>query len=358
MAHPLVTQILWKLDRAGAERMVLALAQRLPLHGFRVRVVAAGGGGVMAKDFREAGIPLAIGPQVASHARRQSLQFLQRELRNHWPSVLHTHLGGDIWGGMAALRLGVRPWVATIHDVQQQAWVKGWLRGQMLRRADTVVCISDTVRKHLSQVYRRTQAVEVIRLGVEVARTLESLQVERRLQRFIVVGRLVPDKRVDLIITALAGIREPWHLVVAGDGPERWRLEQMVDRLRLRARVQFVGSVADIRLHLLQADVCLFASRLEGQGLAVLEAAAVGLPVITSELPAVRELFPEEAMTFVPQDADARVWTQVLQTVMYDPRAAFERAQQAHHIVQEQCSIERMVEEYAELYQRLLLKKK
>lgn len=357
MAHPLVTQVLWKLDRAGAERMVLALAQRLPLHGFRVRVVAAGGGGVMAKDFREAGIPLAIGPQVASHARLRSLQFLQRELRNHWPSVLHTHLGGDIWGGMAALRLGVRPWLATVHDVQEQALPKRWLRGQMLRRADTVACISDVVRSHVSHVYRRTQGIEVIRLGVELVRTKEPKQFGRRLQRFIVVGRLVPDKRVDLIITALAGIRESWHLVVAGEGPERWRLEQMVDRLRLRARVQFIGSVSDVGAYLQQADVCLFASRREGQGLAVLEAVAAGVPVITTDLPAVRELFSDEAMTLVPYEADAGLWTHMIQGVMYDPVVAFERALLAYQIVQERCSIERMVEEYVELYRKLLLKK-
>lgn len=354
MAYPLVTQVLWKLDRAGAERMVFALAKRLPQYGFRVRVVAAGGGGVMVKDFHEAGIPLAIAPRVNSSQRTQTLAFLQRELRGHWPSVLHTHLGGDIWGGMAGLRLGVHPWIATVHDTQPHGWVKRWLRGQALRRADAVVCISETVKTHLAEVYGRTERVEVIRLGVEIDKARSLVHGERRLQRFIVVGRLIADKRVDLIIAALAGIREPWHLVIAGEGPERWRLEQMVDRLRLRARVQFIGSVADVRAHLLQADVCLFASRTEGQGLAVLEAAAVGLPVIVSELPAVRELFTEDAMMFVPQDADARVWTNVIQNVMYDPVAAFHRANVARQIVEEYCSLERMVEVYSGLYRQFL----
>ncbi len=357
MAYPLITHVLWKLDRAGAERMVLALAERLPQHGFRVRVVAAGGGGAMAKDFRAAGIPLAIGPNAEAHQRRHTLIFLQKELRGHWPGLLHTHLGGDIWGGMVGLRLGVHPWVATVHDTQSHGWMKRWLHGQALRRADEVVCISETVRTHLIDVYGRTKQVEVIRLGVEIEEKISALHVERRLQRFIVVGRLVADKRVDLLITALAGIREPWHLVVAGEGPERWRLEQLVERLGIRARVQFVGSVPNVRLYLQQADVCLFASRSEGQGLALLEAAGVGIPVITTDLPAVRELFSDEAMTFVPHEADAGLWTHMIQTVMYDPLAAFERALFAHTIVQARCSVDRMVEEYAGLYRKLLLKK-
>lgn len=354
MAYPLITHVLWKLDRAGAERMVLALTERLPQHGFRVRVVAAGGGGAMAKDFRAAGIPLAIGPSVQAHQRQHTLMFLQKELRGHWPSLLHTHLGGDIWGGMVGLRLGVRPWVATVHDTQSHGWMKRWLRGQALRRADDVVCISETVRTHLADVYGRTKQVEVIRLGVEIEEKISAFHVERRLQRFIVVGRLVPDKRVDLMIAALAGIREPWHLVVAGEGPERWRLEQMVDRLRLRARIQFIGSVPDVRPYLLQADACLFASRMEGQGLAVLEAAAAGVPVVTSDLPAVRELFSDDMMTFVPVEADTGRWTQMIQAIMYDPALASERATLAHQMIKERCSIERMVEEYAGLYRRLL----
>lgn len=354
MSHPLITQVVWKLDRGGTERMVFALATQLPRHGFRVRVVAAGGGGVMEDEFRAAHIPLTIGPAVDALHRLETVRFLRHELRAHWPSVWHTHLGGDVWGGLAARLEGVHPWVSTVHDVQHQPFLKGVMRGRALRAADHVVCISDTVRRHLASTYERTRDVSVIRLGVEHVENVRLTFVERRLQRFVVIGRLVPEKRVDLLIQALSAIQEPWQLDVVGDGPDRARLEEMVCTLRVRPRVHFAGSVADVRPFLASADVCLFASREEGQGMVVLEAAAAGVPVIANDLPVLHELFDEYSMTFVPQGADVRVWTETIQTVMYAPMEAKTRAQEAQAIVRKHFSIERMVREYVTLYHAMI----
>lgn len=314
----------------------------------------------MAQDFHEVGIPLAVGSAVGMWRRWDTVRFLRHELRGHWPSVLHTHLGADVWGGLVARQEKMHSWITTIHDVQTPTWMKRWMRRQALRSADHIVCISDVVKDHLKRVYGRTEDVSLIRLGIPFYH-LPSTSLagghdprpHRRLQRFVVVGRLIPDKRVDVLIAALAGIREPWHLDVVGDGPERIRLEQMVEVLRLRARVRFVGSQADIYPYLRESDICLFASREEGQGMVVLEAAAAGVPVIASDLPALRELFNEASMSFVSPQADARIWMQIIQQVMYDPEGALERADKARMIVEDKCSIERMVEEYATLYHRL-----
>ncbi len=352
--QPLITQVLWTLNRGGAERMVFELAKRLPAHGFRVRVVAAGGGGVMEKDFREAHIPLHILPAAPTHARRRTLQALRRELRGHWPNVLHTHLGGDIWAGMVAMQEGIHPWLATIHDVQRHPWFKHWLRGRALGRADEVVCISNFVQKHVAATYGRVKSTQVIRLGVDIGRVRRPLPVQR-LQRFVVIGRLVADKRVDMLIQALSAIQEAWHLDIVGTGPEHGRLLDMVDRLKLRPRVRFVGSVADVSPYLLEADVCLFASKEEGQGLVVLEAAAAGVPVVATDLLPIRELFDERSMWFVPPQSDVQSWVTQLQTIMYDPEEAQIRAERARMIVQERCSIERMVEEYVHLYHKLMV---
>lgn len=338
--------------------MVFALAKRLPAHGFRVRVVAAGGGGVMAADFHEAGIPLVIAPETRVWQRRQTTEFLRRDFRAHWPGILHTHLGGDVWAGFVARREGIHPWISTVHDIQSVGGIKGWMRGAALRSADRVVCISETVRAFVEREYRRTDDMDVIRLGVDLGSVDQGVSVrpEKRLQRFVVIGRLVVGKRVDVLIAALSEIKEPWHLDVVGDGPERGRLEAMVKSLRLQPRVRFVGSVPDVGVYLSQAEVCLFASREEGQGMVVLEAAARGVPVIASDLLVVRELFNEQSLALVPVSAPALVWTRLIQETMYDPQTAHTRASAARAIVQAHSSVERMVEEYVELYRRLLSK--
>ncbi len=354
MSLPLVTQVLWKLDRGGAERMVLELATRLPRYGFRVRVVAAGGGGVMEEDFRAAHVPLTIGPAIGPRGRLETLRFLKREVHAHWPNVWHTHLGGDVWGGMVARWEGIHPWISTVHDVQPQSLLKGVMRGRALRAADRVVCISEYVRRYLAGTHGRERDVDVIRLGVERVDSAHSVPLQRRLQRFLVVGRLVPGKRIHLLIQALSALREPWELDIVGDGPERGRLEELVRTLQLRPRVHFVGSVADVRPFLASADAFLFASEEEGQGLAVLEAVAAGLPVLATDLPVLRELFDEYSMTVVPRDAGVSTWTEAVQELMYAPAEAEARAREAQAIVRKHCSIERMVSAYAALYHEMI----
>lgn len=353
MSLPLVTHVLWRLDRGGTERMVFELAKRLPAHGFRVRVIAAGGGGVMEEEFRQEQIPLRIGPDVGSARRGETVRFLRAEARSHHPHIWHTHLGGDIWGGMVARHAHLHPWISTVHDVQVPSLAKRLLRTYALRSADHVVCISEFVRAHLQKTYKRALPTSIIRLGVDVP-FHSPKYVHHRWQRFVTIGRLVPEKRTDVIIHALALIEEPWHLDIVGDGPERGRLEALVQTLRLRARVRFVGSVSDVRPYLAEADACLFASREEGQGMVPLEAAAMGIPVVASDLPPLRELFNQDSMLFLPPSADSHAWHQVIAEAMYHPEANHERAVQAASIVREQCSIERMVKDYADLYHDLL----
>lgn len=115
----------------------------------------------------------------------------------------------------------------------------------------------------------------------------------------LVVSRLAPEKGVDLAIEAcrIAGV----ELVVAGDGPERQRLEQLaVDGAAAgtgaAGRVRFVGRVADGELAALRssASVAVVASRsAETFGLAAAEAMAAGLPVAATRVGALPELVPD-----------------------------------------------------------------
>lgn len=355
MSHPLVTHVLWRLHRGGAERMVFELARRLPQMGFRVRIVAAGGGGEMEADIRAAGIPLAVGPEVGPGSRGATIRFLHKEARAHWPRIWHTHLGGDIWGGLVARKSHLHPWISTLHDLQTPAWPKSWLRGRALRAADHVVCISQAVEDHLKSTFKRTKSTSIIRLGVDTSRLRRPGSSTRRLQRFIIIGRLVPSKRVDVLLHALSLLREPWQVDILGEGPERARLEGWVAERGLRPRVRFLGSVADIYPYLFDADACLFASEDEGQGLVPLEAAGAGVPLLTSDLPTLRELFDDDSAVFVAKDASPQAWAKVIEDTMHDS-TLLERAHHAQERVRDQCSIERMVREYAALYHALLTK--
>ena len=133
--------------------------------------------------------------------------------------------------------------------------------------------------------------------------------------RLVYVGRLSPEKGVDRLLGALgrlAAAAQPLHatLVVAGDGPERPALERLVDALGLRDRVRFAGQLdrAALGAAVSAADVCVQPSLTEGFSKAWLDAMALGLPVIASDVGAARAVIGadgERGWIVPPGDVDA-----------------------------------------------------
>jgi GalNAc-alpha-(1->4)-GalNAc-alpha-(1->3)-diNAcBac-PP-undecaprenol alpha-1,4-N-acetyl-D-galactosaminyltransferase len=102
------------------------------------------------------------------------------------------------------------------------------------------------------------------------------------------MGRLVEQKGFDLLLEAfarVAGQHPDWSLKILGKGPLEARLKTQMEKLRLNERVHFLGEVTDPFPVLCGADLFVFPSRFEGFGLALAEAMACGLPVVSFDCP-------------------------------------------------------------------------
>ena len=124
------------------------------------------------------------------------------------------------------------------------------------------------------------------------------------------VARLEKVKNQEMIIRVLKILREKGFrafLVFVGEGARRTELEKTASELGLAAYIHFTGLRQDVPQLLTAADVFLLSSQWEGIPNAVLEAMAMGLPVVSTELPGVREVMDESVEGFfVPQnDSDA-----------------------------------------------------
>ncbi|MHB8634392.1 MAG: glycosyltransferase family 4 protein [Thermoplasmatota archaeon] len=121
------------------------------------------------------------------------------------------------------------------------------------------------------------------------------------------VGRLVPYKGVDRLLWALSRHPVGMPLVVAGDGPERARLEQLAARLGVETR--FLGRVADGDLPTLyrnaRVTVLPSVNQQEAFGITLLESMACGTPVVASDLPGVAELARVGGTVAPPGDVEA-----------------------------------------------------
>lgn len=120
---------------------------------------------------------------------------------------------------------------------------------------------------------------------------------------YLGVGSLIPRKRMDLILDAFSRLADG-TLLLAGEGPERTRLEAQVTKLGLQSRVHFLGAVApsDMPVLMGSADVFVLASDREGWPNVVLESLSCGTPVATVDVGGVSEFVTADGGLIVPQN--------------------------------------------------------
>lgn len=109
----------------------------------------------------------------------------------------------------------------------------------------------------------------------------------------VAVSRFDPVKGLDVAVRAMAEVDGPARLVVYGDGPERARLEALVDELGLRDRVELAGWVDDVRRRLVDADLFVLPSRLEGMPMSLLEAMQAGVASVATDVGSVAEVIED-----------------------------------------------------------------
>jgi len=167
------------------------------------------------------------------------------------------------------------------------------------------------------------------------------------------IGRLTEVKRQDLLLQAfarlpLAGGNE-WLLIV-GDGEERARLEVLAAELGIRERTVFAGYQAHPEHYLQAMDLFALTSRHEGMPLALLEAWAAGLPVVSSAVGGVPQLVKHGQTGLLFESSNAEALTMALAQVLNDPLLSDRLAAAGRAVVTKCYSLERMANDYEKRY--------
>lgn len=233
---------------------------------------------------------------------------------------LHAHFGwvsaASAW---AAARVAGVPYSVVLHafELHQTALVDGFTPVP-LRDAAQVFTISELDRAEVE--HRWGVRPSVLRMGVprswlvsaDAGGKDKDPDVVREPDLVVAVGSLVPKKGHDVLIDAIARAQHPWRLTIVGEGPERARLERLVDARGLGGRVSLVGllSEAEVRALYRRAWLACLAcvespdGNRDGIPVALMEAMASGVPVVTTKLGAIPELVDGAGVLVEPGDPD------------------------------------------------------
>ena len=293
------------IDRiSGAERQVILLAKGLHKRGWHVSVVAlSGNGGEAATGLISAGVNYFTLEMRKGLADPRGWLRFNRWLKRESPDVVHAHLPHAAWlSRWSRLAAPVRVLVDTLHSSSTGTIGRhlGYRCSDWL--ANDVTAVSHAVASaHLSA--RMASKITVIPNGVDVEEWRPDPEVRATVRRelnlnhefiWFAAGRLDPVKDNPTLLRAIAQLSQAASLVIAGAGPLKNGLLSLSKSLGIEARVRFLGFEPNVRRWMQAADGFVLSSLWEGLPMALLEAAACGLPAVATDVPGTREVLQDE----------------------------------------------------------------
>jgi glycosyltransferase involved in cell wall biosynthesis len=274
--------------------------------------------------------------------------------------VVHAHgFKADIYAYLAMRQSGV-PLVSTCHswyDTDRIVRLYGALDRFVLRRYPRVVAVSDEVRRRLLKAGVREQRIRMVRNGIDLrqfAAAEPSLRAEFGAAPIVgLVGRLAWEKGVDLFLRAAAKLLPQFpqaRFVVAGEGPDREKLQQLIADLAIGESVAMLGRRDDMAGVYASLDVMVSASRQEGLPIAVLEAMASARAVVATAVGDVPSIVLDGKTGVLVPAGDVDALTAAIAGLLRDPERRARLGAAAREMVRDQYSAERMAAEYLKVY--------
>ena len=307
----------------GVETHLLSLAEELRSRGHRLSLATSGD--PRLRPFLDAIAPtLSESPlTIALDSRRgwrAAARLSQRLLLRSDALVVSAH---------STLSCYYPLWLASLLDcpsllIQQLIDPEAPLnpitrsrRAQHLRKCRAIVAVSEAVRRDLCTLFGEgLRSSIVIPNGADTQRFLPpATPSPERDTPLLCVARLSPQKGLDVLLRALADLaaeRPAASLLIAGEGPERSRLQGLIRELGLEGRVRLLGQLSDVPAFLRRGQILVLPSLEEGLPLAAAEGMAAGLCIVATRVGGTAELVEEGSSGFLVPPGDPEALKQAL----------------------------------------------
>lgn len=350
------------LDRGGAERVAVSLANELNPDRFRAHMITTRKPGSLAAD---------LGQHVCFHSLDRNsrwdvgaLQRFARFIKKHDVRIVHAHNHTSAYFVHLARRLSGQRWIEVMHDhygpIKDTTWLQLFDR-LFVRHVDHYFGVSEhLVQYAIEDIGLPPMRCEFLVNGVSTRQMPR--QAARDRFTVVQVGRLVPVKNHLMAINVAALVRQQiptlrWLFVGREDADNAAYIESCREAVRaagLEGTVFFSGEQSDIPALLQQADVGVLTSHSEGLPMALLEYMASGLPVVVTDVGACKRVVEESGGGSVVAPGDVVAFAEALIELGSKPERAISFGQRNRASVEQHYSIQAMAQRVMAVYDRLL----
>jgi glycosyltransferase involved in cell wall biosynthesis len=363
-----VVHIVPMLSPGGAERVAVHIVRGLNRQRYEPAVISFTGrlGCDLDHLLEEAGVEVRyLGKRPGFDYRVYSR--LHRALRDVRPDIVHTHLHVLRYALPSMLFLQHALLLHTVHNLAEREIEPGlrWLQRFALNNGVVPVAVAKEVALSLERLYG-IQRCRVISNCIPtdyyacpqnsrgVWRAREGFEDSDIL--FACVARFSPQKNHALLVKAFAlgpASNPNAHLVLVGEGALQGQLEAQVKDLGLAAQVHFLGLRRDIPDVLGAMDIFVLSSDYEGNPLSVMEAMASGLPIVSTAVGGVPDLFESGKEGFLVPPGDALGLAKSMVSLLGNREARHSLGTAAALRAREDFDVSTMVQAYEGLYESL-----
>jgi len=362
-----VLHIVEDLKIGGLERIIASIVLALNRDRYEAKVWCLAEGGQIAEELIDQGVEVKM-LGMRSYYNPLQIMTLSRLLRNEKINILHTHgYFGSTFGRVAAIFARVPVVLVHVHSTYYGYKKRNIVIEKLLSFfTDKTICVSEAVKRFVVEIEGIAEKKTcLIHNGVEIPGTFEAdPSVNRNSFSFseedyvaITIASLTPNKGHRVLIDAIKIISPKYNdlrLLIVGDGPLRDNLGAYAEELQLSSKIVFTGQRDDINLLLKLADIFILPSmEREGLGIAIIEAMAVGLPVIGTRLGGIPEVIEEDVNGLLFAPGNSEELAAAIEKLIAAPAIREKMGRMGRGIYEEKFTAEKMITNIESLYDEL-----
>ncbi len=348
---PRVLHVITGMERGGAEKIAVQLAAAAPSDSAISWLSGESAWVAETMQIREKA-PLRMNGLLGFPGAISRLAAL---IRRNRPDVLHSHLSHANVAARWAARISryAGPVVSTEHNLGFYRDASGWLLrldARTSRRCAAVAAISGAVKRHRQSAGWQADRIRVIYNGVSLPAAPTAPELKNPVMLGM-VGRLHPEKGPDLFLDVLERLDSVGGILLT-HGPDKMAVEARIQQSTARARIQIDRTLTANELFR-SVDIALVPSRLEGLGLAALEAMSWRRPVVAANTGGLPEVVLADQTGLLAEPGNPDDFADAVRRLADEPNWARSLGDAGRKRVEERFTIERMLAEYEALYREV-----